>query len=72
MKYIVFPSFESKEKSRPDLYHLIDDLDIDVMSGPTESGLYLIEGDPSTIEIFKYVVFPNYLIMEDFDPPIIH
>ena len=72
MRFIVFPSFESKNVERPDLYDLIADSDIDVMSGPTDSGIYLIEGESSIIEIFKYIAYPYYIIMEDFELPTVH
>ena len=72
MRFIVFPSYESKDMERPNLYDLIGDSDIDVMSGPTDSGIYLIEGESSTIEIFKYIAYPYYLIMEDFALPTVH
>ena len=72
MRFIVFPSFESKNMELPNLHDLIGDSDIDVISGPTDSGIYLIEGESSTIEIFKYIAYPYYILMEDFDPPTVH
>lgn len=72
MRYIVFLSFESKDKARPNLDDLIGELDIDILSGPTENGLYLVDGSHSSIELLKFLAYPFYILMEDFDPPIIH
>lgn len=72
MRFIVFPSFESKDELRPELDDLIGDSDIDIVSGPTESGLYLIDGHYSEVELLKFIAYPYYVVMEDFDPPTIH
>lgn len=72
MRYIVFPSHQSEGENRPNLYDIISDSDIDILSGPSESGLYLIEGDPALVEVLKWIAHPYYVVMNDFDLPTIH
>lgn len=72
MRYIVFPSYSYKNYSRPQLEDTIRESEIEIVSGPTESGLYIIEGEILIVEILKLVTHPFYVIMEDFDLPTIH
>jgi len=70
VRYIVFPSYQSKDKSiRFD--QLISDK-ITVINGPTLSGLYIIDGSLSDIVLLKEAIYPYYILMEDFESSIIH
>jgi len=70
VRYIVFPSYQSKDKSIR-FEQLISDK-ITIVCGPTVSGLYIIDGSISDINILKEEIYPYYILMEDFESPTIH
>jgi hypothetical protein len=45
---------------------------VSVLAGPTESGLYIIEGDNFSISLLKILIEPYYILMEDFEVPTVH
>lgn len=69
MKYIIFPAYQADEV-RPSLSEYLDETII--CSGPTQSGLYLVECSSIEAEILKFLIQPHYLLMEDFEDPTIH
>jgi hypothetical protein len=72
VRYIVFPSHASLDAPRPQLDDLFEEVDVEVVTGPTESGLYIVEGSPCSIELLKFIAFPYYVLMEDFELPTVH
>jgi hypothetical protein len=68
VKYIVFPSYEFDNKLVPSFIEIKNE-GIIILAGPTESGLFLIEGDEFSIALLKVLVQPYYLLMEDFESP---
>lgn len=67
MRYIAFPSYESKDEIRPNLHDLIVDSDIVITAGPTPSGVYIVTGSPESIEDLRFLADPYYIFMEDFE-----
>lgn len=72
MRYVAFPSFQSKDEIRPNLHEFIGESDVTIIAGPTQSGLYLVEGSDSAIDILEFMAYPYYVFMPDFDAPVIH
>ncbi len=66
MRYVAFPSHFYEEEAPP-LECLLNS-SIRIVSGPTTSGLYIIEGSKEAIELLKSIT-EYYLFMEDFDQP---
>jgi len=72
MRYVIFPSAYYPDGTRPSISSLFADADIEVIHGPTESGLYLIEGDLENINLLQSLSEPFYILFEDFDSHPIH
>ncbi len=66
MRYVAFPSHFYSEEAPP-LECLLNS-SIRIVSGPTTSGLYIIEGSKEAIELLKSIT-EYYLFMEDFNEP---
>ncbi len=72
MRYVVFPSASHTNGGRPQLSPCFERANIKVVHGPTESGLYLIEGNADGMELLRVLVEPFYILFEDFEIPTIH
>jgi hypothetical protein len=64
MRYIAFPLYENREVIRiqemtSPLYHC------KIVSGPTESGLYLLDATPEAIDLLTQMFGAYYAFMED-------
>jgi hypothetical protein len=72
MRYVIFPSAQHSDGSRPELITLLIDNKINIIYGPTKSGLYLVDGDSVAIKNLKSVIEPYYIIFEDFEIVSVH
>ena len=72
MRYVIFPSANHLNGTRPPLASFFENTNIQIVFGPTESGLYLIEADIADSEILKISSEPFYIMFEDFESPLIH
>jgi len=45
---------------------------VSILAGPTPSGLLIIEVPENKIELLKILITPYYILMEDFENPMIH
>lgn len=70
MRYVVFPSFEYKNEGVPSLEELMVDPDI-IVAGPTRSGVYIVEGSETAIQLLKFMADSYYIFMQDFESPTI-
>ncbi len=68
VRYIVFPAHSLNNK--PKLTSLVSDLEI--ISGPTLSGLYIVDISTNDLEKIKSAIIPYYLLMEDFESKVLH
>lgn len=67
----MFPTFSNKDKDIPSVQDLLYE-EVNVISGPTDSGLYIIEDSYNTLKYIQSVLEPHYIVMQDFDSPILH
>jgi hypothetical protein len=72
MRYVIFPSAYYPNETRPQIAFLFEDSNIEIINGPTESGLYIIEGGVIDIELLKFLAEPFYIIFQDFEQHLIH
>ena len=63
MRYVAFPSSEYRKPLR--LENI--DIDYEIIVGPTESGLYIIEASELSIGSIREVFDEYYVFIEDFD-----
>jgi hypothetical protein len=71
MRCVVFPSYSCKDE-RPPLSLFLDEAEITIVAGPTESGLFLLEANLVEVELLKLLAFPFYILFEDFEKLEIH
>lgn len=72
MRCVVFPSVSYLDGSRPTFESFLEDAEVKVVYGPTQSGLYLLEGSMVEMELLKFLITPYYILFEDFESPTIH
>lgn len=72
MRFVIFPSHAHLDGSRPSLPSLLFDEEINILYGPTPSGLYLLDCDLIEIEILSLLLEPYYILMEDFEKLSVH
>jgi hypothetical protein len=64
MRFIAFPLYENREVIR--IQEMTSPLfACEIISGPTESGLYLLEATSAGIELLRKIFGDHYLFMED-------
>jgi hypothetical protein len=62
VRYIVFPSFGA---NKIDLHEICPPSEI--VKGPTESGLYLLEIQTKDLDWYQMILGDAYVLMPDFD-----
>lgn len=72
MRYVVFPSETYSDRERPDFDSFFWEHKVAIITGPTESGLYIIEGNKEDMERVKEILYPFYIMFEDFESPTVH
>lgn len=66
-RYVAFPASWARVPMHIQLFNSGDYLRI--ISGPTDSGLYLIEATDTAIDQLRQLYAGRYILIEDFPPP---
>jgi hypothetical protein len=68
-RYIAFPASWARVPMHLQLFDKDFDNDMRIISGPSDSGLYLIEATDTAIDRLRQLYAGRYILMEDFLPP---